>query len=81
MHPMLNIAVRAARNAGQVIVKNFADPSKIQTMQKALNDLVTNVDREAEETIIRTIHKSYPDHSIIAEETGLTAGKDADYQS
>lgn len=80
MHPMLNIAVRAARNAGQVIVKNFADPSKIQTMQKALNDLVTNVDREAEETIIRTIHKSYPDHSIIAEETGLTAGKDADYQ-
>ncbi len=80
MHPMLNIAIRAARSAGQVIVKNFADPSKIETMQKAMNDFVTNVDREAENVIIQTIKKSYPDHSIVAEESGLTSGKDADYQ-
>ena len=72
MHPMLNIAIRAARSAGQVIVKNFADPSKIETMQKAMNDFVTNVDREAENVIIQTIKKSYPDHSIVAEESGLT---------
>ncbi|MFB0975782.1 MAG: inositol monophosphatase family protein, partial [Tolumonas sp.] len=80
MQPMLNIAVRAARSAGQVIVKNFADPSKVETMQKAMNDFVTNVDREAENVIIQTIKKSYPDHSIVAEESGLTSGKDADYQ-
>lgn len=80
MHPMLNIAVRAARSAGQVIVKSFADPSKIETMQKAMNDFVTNVDREAENVIIQTIRKSYPDHSIVAEESGLSSGKDADYQ-
>lgn len=57
MHPMLNIAIRAARSAGQVIVKSFADPSKIETMQKAMNDFVTNVDREAENVIIQTIKK------------------------
>lgn len=79
MHPMLNIAVRAARAAGQIIVKNFSDPSKVETMQKAMNDLVTNVDREAENAIIQTIRKSYPDHTIVAEESGLTSGKDADY--
>ena len=80
MHPMLNIAIRAARAAGQIIVKNFADPSKVETMQKAMNDLVTNVDHEAENAIIQTIKKSYPDHAIIAEESGLTSGKDAEYQ-
>ena len=80
MHPMLNIAIRAARSAGQVIVKSFADPSKIETMQKAMNDFVTNVDREAENVIIQTIKKSYPDHAIVAEESGFTSGKDADYQ-
>lgn len=80
MHPMLNIAVRAARGAGQLIVKNFAEPEKVETMQKGMNDLVTNIDREAEQIIIQTIKKSYPDHCFIAEESGVTNGTDADYQ-
>jgi len=40
MHPMLNIAVRAARNAGQIIAKNFGDNVSVQTAEKAKNDLV-----------------------------------------
>ncbi|SIQ13531.1 myo-inositol-1(or 4)-monophosphatase [Aeromonas sp. RU39B] len=80
MHPMLNIAVRAARNAGQVIVKAFSQPENIEAMQKGSNDFVTNVDREAEAAIIYTIKKSYPEHSIIGEESGEVAGSNADYQ-
>ena len=71
MHPMLNIAVRAARSAGQVIAKNFGDHANVQTAEKAKNDLVTNVDREAEQTIVRTLLKAYPDHCVVGEEFGI----------
>ncbi|MCR4451346.1 inositol monophosphatase family protein, partial [Aeromonas veronii] len=55
MHPMLNIAVRAARNAGQVVVKAFSQPENIEVIQKGSNDFVTNVDRDAEAAINHTI--------------------------
>ncbi len=77
---MLNIAVRAARNAGQVIVKAFSQPENIEAMQKGSNDFVTNVDRDAEAAIIHTIKKSYPEHGIIGEESGEIAGTNPDYQ-
>ena len=80
MHPMLNIAVRAARNAGQIIAKNFGDNVSIQTAEKAKNDLVTNVDREAEQTIVRTLLKAYPDHCVIGEEFGIQGKEDSEYQ-
>ena len=80
MHPMLNIAVRAARNAGQVVVKAFSQPENIEAIQKGSHDFVTNVDREAEAAIIHTIKKSYPEHSIVAEESGEIAGTNPDYQ-
>ena len=80
MHPMLNIAVRAARSAGQVIAKNFGDNVNIQTAEKAKNDLVTNVDREAEQAIVRTLLKAYPDHCVIGEEFGIQGKEDSEYQ-
>lgn len=80
MHPMLNIAVRAARSAGQVIAKNFGDHANVQTAEKAKNDLVTNVDREAEQTIVRTLLKAYPDHCIVGEEFGVQGLEGSDYQ-
>lgn len=80
MHPMLNIAVRAARNAGSVIVRALEQMDNVETMAKGANDFVTSVDTEAEKTIINTILKSYPDHTIISEEAGEIPGKDADYQ-
>ncbi|GAM72857.1 inositol-1-monophosphatase [Vibrio ishigakensis] len=76
MHPMLNIAIRAARKAGNHIAKSLENADKIETSLKGTNDLVTNVDKEAEYLIIETIKASYPDHSIIAEESGLQQGKD-----
>lgn len=80
MHPMLNIAIRAARNAGQVIVKGFTNPDNLETRQKGQNDFVTNVDLDAENAIVNTIRKSYPEHTIIGEECGELTGSNPDYQ-
>ncbi|WP_206484289.1 inositol-1-monophosphatase [Thalassotalea sp. G2M2-11] len=80
MHPMLNIAVRAARTAGNVIVRAFEQADKIEIETKGTNDFVTNVDIAAEQAIVDTIRKSYPEHSIVGEETGISEGTDSDYQ-
>ncbi|MGB0938592.1 MAG: inositol-1-monophosphatase [Colwellia sp.] len=80
MHPMLNIAVRAARNAGKVIVRSIEQLDKVEIESKGSNDFVTSVDRSAEEAIIETIRKSYPDHTIICEESGVLKGADDNVQ-
>ena len=71
MHPMLTIAVRAARKAGNVIAKHYETPDSVETSQKGSNDFVTNVDKAAEAIIIETIRKSYPQHTINTEESRL----------
>ncbi|MBI2297200.1 MAG: inositol monophosphatase [Betaproteobacteria bacterium] len=78
MHPMLNIAVRAARRAGSIINRATRNLDIIAIEEKAANDFVSEVDREAEQAIIRTLHDAYPDHSILAEESGAS-GK-SEYQ-
>ena len=80
MHPMLNIAVRAARNAGKVIIRSFEQLDKVEVESKGTNDFVTSVDTAAEEAIIETIRKSYPEHTIIGEESGVLKGSDDDIQ-
>ena len=80
MHPMLNIAVRAARKAGNLIAKHYETPDSVETSQKGSNDFVTNVDKAAEAIIIETIRKSYPQHTIITEESGEHAGEEQDVQ-
>ncbi len=80
MHPMLNIAVRAARTAGKVIVRSFEQLDKVEVESKGTNDFVSSVDINAEQAIVETIRKSYPEHTIIGEETGVSKGSDEDYQ-
>jgi len=70
VHPMLNIAVRAARAGGNVILRYVDRVDTVNVSTKAYNDYVTEVDRQAERTIIDVIHKAYPDHSVLAEESG-----------
>jgi myo-inositol-1(or 4)-monophosphatase len=70
MHPMLNIAVRAARAAGNVINRGFENRDDLDIQSKGAQDFVTKIDKEAEFTIIQTIQKSYPDHSFLGEEGG-----------
>jgi myo-inositol-1(or 4)-monophosphatase len=69
---MLNIAIRAARAAGDAIVRQMDRVHDIPVEIKNRNDFVTEVDKTAEEIIIGTIHASYPQHAILAEETGAT---------
>ena len=70
MQPLLNIAVRAARRAAEVIVRSLNRLDSLQVASKGRNDFVTEVDRQAEAEIIATIRKSYPDHAFLAEESG-----------
>jgi myo-inositol-1(or 4)-monophosphatase len=67
---MVNIAVRAARNAGNVIVRALNQVDLLTVTEKSQNDFVSEVDNRAEQEIIRTIQKAYPDHAILAEESG-----------
>lgn len=70
MHGMLNIAIRAARRAGELIVRNLNQLERIQVVEKSRNDFVSHVDHAAEEAIVGIIHDHYPDHAIVAEERG-----------
>ena len=70
MHPMLNIAVAAARAAGSIIVRYLDRVDTLNVSSKHLNEFVTEVDREAEAIIIADIRKAYPQHAILAEESG-----------
>ncbi len=70
MNPMLNIAIRAARAAGDIIIRQIDHVQDLPVTKKSRNDFVTEVDRQAEMVIIEILHKSYPDHAILAEESG-----------
>jgi myo-inositol-1(or 4)-monophosphatase len=70
MQPLLNIGVRAARRAGEIIIRNINRLDSIKISSKGRNDFVSEVDRQAEADIIATIRRSYPDHAFLAEESG-----------
>jgi len=72
MHPYLNIAIKAARGAGNIIVRSMDHLDRIEIATKSsTNDFVTSVDRASEAEIINIIHKAYPDHGVLGEESGL----------
>jgi len=80
LHPMLNVAVKAARSAGAIINRASLDLDLLKVNTKAPNDFVTEVDNAAETAIIETLLAAYPGHGILAEESGRTHGaKDSDY--
>ena len=74
MNPTLNIAVRAARSAGNVIIRNLGKLDTLAIHTKDRNDFVTEVDRQAEQEIIYILRKAFPAHGILAEESGLQEG-------
>jgi myo-inositol-1(or 4)-monophosphatase len=76
MHPLLNIGVRAARRAGEIIVRSLQRLESLEVSSKGRNDYVTDVDRAAEREIIAVIHKHYPQHAILAEESGRSGDND-----
>ncbi|MDX1498681.1 MAG: inositol monophosphatase family protein [Woeseiaceae bacterium] len=76
MHPLLNVAVMAARRGGDTLVRKMKDLDRLKVEKKGHNDYVSEADRAAERAVIDTIHKHYPDHAILAEESGATGESD-----
>src|SRR6185503_9077499 len=77
MHPMLNIAVRAARKAGSLINRATLEGG-LSVRSKRAKDFVTQVDQAAEQAIIDIARKAYPEHGFLGEESG-GANEDAEY--
>jgi len=61
------IAITAAKNAGLILKKNLGKPRSIE--YKGVIDIVTEMDRKAEDLIIKTIKKEFPEHGILTEES------------
>ncbi|MEJ5210877.1 MAG: inositol monophosphatase family protein [Burkholderiales bacterium] len=76
MHPMLNIAVKAARRAGHIINRASQDLDLLTVRSKSHNEFVSEVDHAAEEAIVETLLSAYPDHAILAEERGAQGRSD-----
>lgn len=76
MNPTLNIAVKAARKAGDIILRYHNQIDLLTIENKAVNDFVSEVDKAAEDAIIDELKYTFPDHSILGEENGEIAGKD-----
>ncbi len=79
MHPMANIALRAARRAGQILLQGMDRLDVIEVQEKAPNDYVSSIDRAAEDAIAEVLQKAYPDHAIHGEERGVSGPEAAEY--
>ncbi|MBV9696118.1 MAG: inositol monophosphatase [Gammaproteobacteria bacterium] len=76
MHALLNIAVRAARRAGEVIVRSLNRLESLTITSKGRNDFVSEIDHAAEQEIIGTIRRHHPQHAFLAEESGRSGEGD-----
>jgi len=80
MEPMLTIALKAARKAGEMIEQSFERLDLINIEEKGRNDFVSDVDRKSEQEIIYHLSKSYPDHKFIGEESGESGAANSEYE-
>jgi myo-inositol-1(or 4)-monophosphatase len=76
MHALLNVAVMAARRGGNKLIRHAARLEQLTVEKKGRNDFVSEADRDSEQAVIETIHKHYPDHAILAEESGASGTSD-----
>lgn len=78
-HPLVNIAVTAARKAGDIIIRALNRLETVKVSVKSQRNFVSEIDHLSEKTIIDIIHKAYPSHNILAEESGKTLKQDENY--
>ncbi|MEO7773445.1 MAG: inositol monophosphatase family protein [Steroidobacteraceae bacterium] len=76
MHAFVNTAIRAARRAGEVIVRGLARFEGLTATSKGVNDYVTEVDKQAEAEVIDILYRAYPQHSFLGEEGGYRGSSD-----
>ena len=70
MDPIINTGIKAARRAGKLIVRYLDRLEQLSVEKKGRRDFVSDIDRTAEQEIIESIHYLYPNHRILAEESG-----------
>lgn len=80
MEPMLTIALKAARKAGEIIERSFERLDMINIEEKGRNDYVSEVDKKSEKEILYHLSKSYPDHQFLGEETGNSGALNSEYE-
>ncbi|PIE83581.1 MAG: inositol monophosphatase [Candidatus Contendobacter odensis] len=76
MNPVITIAKRAALNASRILLRHFDHLEQLNVTTKQRNDYVSEADVQAEHEIIQTLRKTYPNHGILAEESGEQRGQD-----
>jgi len=76
---MIETAIHAAKSASEILINNFGKISVEDIKEKEKNDFLTFVDEQSENTIIEIILHAFPDHSILAEESGLKK-HESDYE-
>ena len=76
MEPMLNIAIRAARLAGVIITRAIPRIETLKFDKKRDLDFVSEIDTQSEKIIIETLLDAYPEHAILAEESGKIGDSD-----
>lgn len=80
MHPTLNIAIRAARNAGRILMRYYERTEQLSVETKSRNDFVSEVDRAAEAAIVQELRGKFPDHAILGEEGGQQGGRSTEFE-
>lgn len=80
LNPALNTAFKAARKAGDLMLRASNHLSGIRVDNKAFNDFVSDIDRQAEDIIVQTLSEAYPHHRILTEETGVLGQENAEYE-
>ena len=76
MHALLNVAIMAARRAGDTLTRKLNNLDALKIERKGYNDFVTDADHAAEQAVIRTVQKHYPEHAFLAEESGVSGDSD-----
>lgn len=79
MNPTLNIAIRAARAAAKLLLRYYERVDQIKPQSKGRNDFVSEVDRGAEQVIIQELRARFPNHAILAEESGAQGQSDFEW--
>jgi len=76
MHPFINIALRAARKAGDIIERAAENIDQLEVQAKSASDFVTEIDQAAEKEVLYHLKKAYPDHAFVCEEAGIIGDPD-----
>jgi len=76
MHPMLHTAVRSVREGGRIILMYFSQLDRLEYSSKGRNDFVSQADIETERAVLDVLTRAYPEHGIVAEESGNREGSE-----